>query len=327
MKSTHQSPWDTWTGSHRSEYWRGVLSGFVLFAVVWTLIVPALRSPRQNAKPSVNSVTNTEAPIAAATISTSPISSDLSERVLPSNGVTLPITWGDMGAKMIASGVIDQEKFESLYAARGGMTPEMSALLTGSNNGALTITRENSGFLLNLLWGLGIGNENTILTEGPMNSEAFGNDPSRFASTGGWSLSVGNPMDHYSAHRFVTLTPEQQELVERVAKGIYRPCCGNSTLFPDCNHGMAMLGLLELMASQGLSEQEMYDAALSVNAYWFQETYLTIATFFESQGTPWETVPAQVALSAEYSSSSGYKQLVQKTAPVQAPSGGGGCGV
>ena len=59
-------------------------------------------------------------------------------------------------------------------------------------------------------------------------------------------------MNHYSMHRFIVLTPEQQALVEKVSKGIYRPCCGNSVYFPDCNHGMAMLGLLELMASQGV---------------------------------------------------------------------------
>ena len=28
-------------------------------------------------------------------------------------------------------------------------------------------------------------------------------------------------------------------------------------LFSDCNHGMAMLGLMEFMASQGASEVEM----------------------------------------------------------------------
>lgn len=322
MEKKQPSSWRSWTGKNTGEFWRGVLTGFVLFAVVWTLVIPTVRS--SSLTQSAPRVQNTAPVIETPTTQTD--TGNLAERVLPSSGVTLPVVWGDLGAQMVASGVIDQAKLTSVYASRGGMTPEMNALLTQTDNGALVITKENAPVLLNLLWALGLGNENAILTEGPMSSEAYGNDPSRFASTAGWSLSVGNPMDHFSAHTFMTLTPEQQARVESVSKGIFRPCCGNSTYFPDCNHGMAMLGLLELMASQNVSEQEMYDAALAVNAYWFPETYLTIANFFESQGTPWETVPSQTALSAEYSSGAGYKQLLQKTAPVQAQ-GGGGCGV
>ena len=37
----------------------------------------------------------------------------------------------------------------------------------------------------------------------------------------------------------------------KIAKGIYRPCCNNSTYFPDCNHGMAMLGLLVPSLTRG----------------------------------------------------------------------------
>ena len=48
----------------------------------------------------------------------------------------------------------------------------------------------------------------------------------------------------YNAFRKTT------KIVEEIAGNIYRPCCGNSTAFPDCNHGMAMLGLIELMVSQ-----------------------------------------------------------------------------
>ena len=90
-----------------------------------------------------------------------------------------------------------------------------------------------------------------------------------FASTGGWTLAKGRAMDHYSMHRFVELTPEQQALIEKVSKNIFRPCCRNSTYFPDCNHGMAMLGLMELMASQGASETEMMTKAQEVNDLWF----------------------------------------------------------
>ena len=122
------------------------------------------------------------------------------------------------------------------------------------------------------------------------------------------------------------LTPEQQKLVDEVSKNIYRPCCNNSTHFPDCNHGMAMLGILELMASQGLSEEEMYKTALQVNAYWFPETYLTIAKYFENQGVSWDKVSAKEILGFNYSSGSGYQNLLQKIKPEEIK-GGGSCGV
>jgi len=133
-------------------------------------------------------------------------------------------------------------------------------------------------------------------------------------------------MQHYSKHAFITLSPDQQALVEKTAKGIYRPCCGNSVHFPDCNHGMAMLGLLELMASQGVGEEEMMRAALAINSYWFPDTYLTIAKFLAQKGIARKQAdPAQV-LDANFSSSEGYRQVLSQVEPAQAK-GGGGCGV
>lgn len=164
---------------------------------------------------------------------------------------------------------------------------------------------------LNLLWALGLSNKNAILEQGPMADPRYG-DPGRFASTGGWTLARGNTMDHYSKHSFVMLTEKQQELVERVSKNIYRPCCNNSTYFPDCNHGMAMLGLLELMASQGASEEEMYKVALQVNSYWFPDTYITIATYMKSKGVDWNAADSKEVLGYNYSSAVGYRQILNQ---------------
>ncbi len=249
----------------------------------------------------------------------------LQEKVIPANGVILPVRWGDLGRQLVSAGVINEPQFLALYAQRGGLSPDMKALLDNADNGNLIITLQNSGTILNLLWALGLGNNNPILTSGPMENPQYGG-AKNFASTGGWTLSVGNAMNHYSAHSFVTLTADQQARVVRVAQNIYRPCCGNSTLFPDCNHGMAMLGLLELMASQGVSEADMYKAALAVNSYWFPDTYLTLATYFQSQGVDWSAVDSKTVLGAGYSSAQGYQQIVNKITPVQAQSSGG-CGV
>ena len=121
------------------------------------------------------------------------------------------------------------------------------------------------------------------------------------------------------------MTQEQQALVEGVAKNIYRPCCDNSTYFPDCNHGMAMLGLLELMASQGATETEMYKVALQVNTLWFPDTYQNIKTFFASKNIDWNTVDPQKILGAQYSSASGYQKMLSQIAP-QKQNGGPSCG-
>ena len=122
--------------------------------------------------------------------------------------------------------------------------------------------------MLNMFWAFGLANKNPILESGPMMDPQYGG-AGNFSSTGGWTLAKGDAMDHYSMHPLVTLTPEQQKIVDEVSKNIYRPCCGNSTYFPDCNHGMAMLGILELGASQGQSKQELYATAKAVNEAWF----------------------------------------------------------
>ncbi|OGI78079.1 hypothetical protein A3C65_03370 [Candidatus Nomurabacteria bacterium RIFCSPHIGHO2_02_FULL_41_150] len=178
------------------------------------------------------------------------------------------LDWGDLGSKMLEAGVIDKEKFEDLYNQRGGLSEMDKKLLYGTHNKNLIISEKNSGMMLNMLWAFGLANENPILENGPMMDPKYGG-AGNFASTGGWNLAKGSAMNHFSMHKFVTLTPEQQALVEKVAKNVYRPCCQNSTYFPDCNHGMAMLGLLELMASQGAKEEEMNKVAEEVNGYWF----------------------------------------------------------
>ena len=251
----------------------------------------------------------------------------LEEKVIPSKGVTLNVKWGDLGVKLVESGTIDKDKFKAIYEQRGQLTSEELKLLEGIGNGNIKITNENSGYLLNLFWALGLANKNEILEKGEMMDSKYGG-AGNFASTGGWTIAKGGAMDHYSKHIFFNLTPEQQALVDKVSRGVYRPCCGNSVHFPDCNHGMAMLGLLELMASQGATEQEMWNTALTVNSYWFPDTYITIAKYMKNKGIDWKDVNPQEILSATYSSSQGYANIsAQVTKPEQSQQQGGGCDV
>ncbi len=250
---------------------------------------------------------------------------NLEEEVIPAIGVVLPVGWGNFGKQMIEAGVIDAQKFEAIYLQRGGLSEEGKTLLYGESADNLRITPQNSGVILNLLWAFGLGNKNEILEKGEMSNPEYGG-AGRFASTGGWTLAKGDAMNHYSRHQFVKLTPEQQSLVEEVSQNIYRPCCNNSTHFPDCNHGMAMLGFLELMASQGASEEEMYQAALKLNSYWFSDTYLTIASYFNQKGVDWKAVDPKEVLGVNFSSGSGFRRVLQEVAPVQKNTGAG-CGV
>jgi len=253
-------------------------------------------------------------------------SSVLEEAVLPSGGVILPVTWGNLGSRLASVGAIDAEKLEALYVERGEFTEEYRALLLEQSRGRLKMTEENSGYLLNLFWALGLASKNPILDSGEMKDSRYGG-AENFASTAGWTIAKGNPMEHFSRHKFFNLTPSQQELVEKVSRGIYRPCCGNSTHFPDCNHGMAMLGLLELMASQGVGEEEMWKAALAVNSYWFPDTYLTIAAYMKNKGVEWQNVEPREMLGAKYSSAQGYAKVASQVVAPRGQSGGSGCGV
>ena len=89
---------------------------------------------------------------------------------------------------------------------------------------------------------------------------------------------------------------------------------------------MAMLGLLELAASQGAPENELYRMALQANAYWFPEQYQVIARSLSEKGIQWNDADPKIVLSAAYSSASGF-QKIQQQVEVLPPSGGDGCSV
>lgn len=306
------------------ESWRTLAIGVLIIAVFLQLfevkITPKFSLPKRTAAAPKGSASANSKNLAAASVSAFD-----EKKVLPAF-VTVPVRWNDLGAKMIKAGIINEEKFVSLYNTRGGLGAEEKRILSSSDNGEIRMTEQNAGFWLNMLWAFGLGNASPVLEKGPMSDPRYGG-ADRFASTGGWPFAQGDAMGHYGKHKLVNLTADQQALVEKVSKNIYRPCCGNSTYFPDCNHGMAMLGLLELMAASGVSETDMYKIALQVNSYWFPDTYLTLAQYFEGQGADWKKLDPKLLLSSQYSSAAGFKQIQAETAPVKSSSGGGGgCG-
>jgi uncharacterized protein YigE (DUF2233 family) len=95
---------------------------------------------------------------------------------------------------------------------------------------------------------------------------------------------------------------------------------------------MALLAVMQLMASNGATEKEMYEAGKYFNAYWFPGNYYDLAMYFKNKdGKSFKDMDAKTVLSREYSSASGAqsikKWLVEKGLVQQPPKTGGGCGV
>lgn len=247
----------------------------------------------------------------------------LAEQVTPADGKTIQVVWGTMGQKLINAGAIDLNKLQAQY---GRFNDEQREILLGDSLPEITLTANNIQFWTNVLWSLGLTQQSRVLGEGLMIQREAEMPIGNYASTGGWILGSKDPMELYNSTRLIELTLEQDATVYQVAEHIFRPCCSNHTAYPDCNHGMAVLGLLELMASQGASEKELYEAALTFNSYAFSSTYLTLAAYFEGQGTAWLQVDAATMLGPEYSSAQGSQRIAAQVEPIPgAPNRGGGC--
>jgi hypothetical protein len=255
----------------------------------------------------------------------------LYEQVNPKDGYTLPVSYGNLGPQLMDANIIDYDAFANVMTASGDALSnhQMDILKKGSDE-KIVITAENAHFLLNFFWAVGLANKNSILTDGPMVQYSEG-QIDRFASTGGWTLATKPITDLYASTDLISLTPEQQTRVEQVASAVFRPCCNNHTLFPDCNHGMAMLGLLEMMASQNTSVDEMFNAAKYVNAYWFPQQTMELAIYLKTnEGKDFVDTDAKLVESDKFSSAAGAAMVHEalqangqlKVAPGQS---GGGC--
>lgn len=230
-------------------------------------------------------------------------------KALPKEGYTLPIPWGDLGPKLVQFGVIDLEKFKRLYEKNPALQPDLRRLEAPSD-ASITITMANAGFLVNVFWAVGLANRIPLLEQLAVTRperELMG-----LASTGGWTVAAKPVTELYSSVDLIPLTPDQQALVADLARSIYRPCCQNPTAFPDCNHGMALLGVIELMVANGFSREEILKAALTFNAFWFPEHYGQTALLLQLQGIDWDAADPQELLGPRYSSLRGWAQHVQQ---------------
>ncbi|EKD85160.1 MAG: hypothetical protein ACD_38C00074G0003 [uncultured bacterium] len=249
----------------------------------------------------------------------------LKQEVLPQDGYTTSLKWKDLGKQLVESGAIDKKKYEEIFTSTSDGADHMKYLNEASEDN-IRIDEKNSRFMVNTFWALGLVQKSKVLDEGPM--KTGGTPTENFASTGGWTLGAKPVMEIYSSRELLPLNSFQQDLVKKIAENVFRPCCGNSTAFPDCNHGMAALGYIEWAIYNGLPEEQIYKDLLAFNVFWFPQNYVEMAVYFDKNGTKWKNVDPKLALGSEYSSAQGaqrIKQSVQSVPGLQIQ--GGGCGV
>jgi len=301
-------------------YLTGLLTGFLL-GLLFFVLIPKLQEKIKKTDPTNQAITAEK----TASVQSEQLISEVTQKVLPEK-FDLGVSFGDTVKKLVETGAIDRQKFMDLYQNRGGLPAEFQNLFDEASAEEITVTKENNAILLNLLWPLGIANKTDFLAAGPMKE-----DSANYASTGGWTLGREDGGKLFNRFPILPLTEGQEKEVVEIAQNIYRPCCGNSTYFPDCNHGAAMLGFIELAVVQGLSRDEIYKKALLLNSQWFPQTYVELAVYFKTQkNQEWNRVNPKEVLGSPYSSGAGY-QAINKTLTesglLPKVEGGGGCGV
>ncbi len=216
------------------------------------------------------------------------------ESVIPKAGFETNVKWNGVVTKMVKTGVLNPKKLENILMKKykQKMKPEWRDILEGKNSN-LSINNDNAVFMMYLLWTFAKSNQNQILSDSPF-AKYFKN----------YNMGVGKA--GYGNTRLLSLTPTQQKKAKYVAENASRPCCNNTTAQPDCSHGYSALGLVELMASQNFTKQEMFDTFVEFNSFWFPQTYVKNALYFKlAKGQNWDKVDKELIAGKEYSSLSG----------------------
>ncbi len=253
----------------------------------------------------------------------SPDLAAIQEQVVPRDGFRLALNLGDIGQRLVEDGVIDRQKLARAVHGSDELPVSLSKHLQPGVR-EVDLNASTAHFWVDVLWAVGLANRSSVLLTGPM---VEGGTTARFASTGGYTLGQQPAMTYYATRDYIRLSQAQDALVGQIAAGIYRPCCDNPTSFPDCNHGMAALGLIELMVADRRSADEVFRAALAFNAYWFPKSYLDLAYLLERGGSRYADQPPATLLARRYSSGSGNAAVQRQVGPIAWPAlqGAGGC--
>ncbi len=238
-----------------------------------------------------------------------PLFDEATAKVIPLAGFQSRIALKDSVIKLAQYGVIDRGKFFALGQRNGNMPIELSRVLSEPSDKPILLTRDNASFYVDLLWPVGLANHMVANVDSPIAGRSLSN----FASTAGWILGAADEGARYfNKYTVVDMTPATQALTVRVAKSAFRPCCNNSTFFQDCNHGSALLGVLQLGAAQGLLEEELYREALAFNSFWFPDYYIRTALYFKvARNTEWHEVDPKLVMGSDFSALDSWRTNVQ----------------
>lgn len=226
-------------------------------------------------------------------------------QLFPPQGHTLPVKWDTVPEMLVKSGALNVSLIKNALQQDGQpLTRYEQGVLNGTETGNVILNYTDMPFVLYLLWGIGINNNNTIINEGPMTH--FGGNVNNLASTAGYA-----PLGRLSLGQIdlIRMTPAEQNISNYVAENTYRPCCNNPTMFPDCNHGAAALGLIELMAAQGFNQSTIFTGVEEFDVMAFPNQYVTIAEYLGMKGSSWSEMPARTILSSNFSSAAGFSQV------------------
>ena len=227
------------------------------------------------------------------------------DQVTPRDGVPTGIVFGNSIQKLIAAGVLDPGKFR----ASAKILPDwVERVLKGPSDDPIVFSGQTASYLVDLLWPLGLATKTSFNEKSPIATLNIAG----FASTGGWTLGrEQNGYVYFNRVAAIDMTDQQEVAALRVATTTFRPCCNNSTFFQDCNHGSALLGLIELAASQGVTLEGLYRVALTANAFWFSDYYaktaLLLSHFYR---VSWKDVTPSLILGRKFSSLSGWEKNV-----------------
>jgi hypothetical protein len=233
---------------------------------------------------------------------------EVASKVAPKTGYKSRIALRDSIIRLVRHGVIDFDKFVGLERDGVRMAGDLSLVLSDPSDEPIRLTRENVAVYVNLLWPIGLANRLIGNFSSPLSGQSVG----EFASTAGWTLGARDDgAEYFDRFPIVDMTPSEEALAIRVAKTTFRPCCDNSSFFQDCNHGSALYGLMQLGASQGLQELELYREALAFNSFAFEPYYVRTALFFAvERSVVWRDVDPKEIMGMEYSSGSRWRENV-----------------
>ena len=258
-----------------------------------------------------------------------PLYDEATANVIPPTGYRSRIALRGSIVRVVRNGVISRDKFRQLEQSNGKMPEELSTALEKPYDDPIRLTLENAFHYVNLLWPVGLSNYLDANKESPL----AGPDLPNFASTGGSTLGLAPEGSvYFNKFPIVELKPEAEVLAVRVAKSTYRPCCNNSTFFQDCNHGSALFAVLQLGASQGLTEDQLYKEALAFNSFWFPDYYIRTALYFKIVcKTEWRDADARTIMAADFSAGGPWQQNVKTALDaipdlIPQPPGGAKCG-